>query len=72
LKEKLATLQLRPETLSRRIKDLKDNQEYHARAIQKVIDEQMEPTVAQQMNAGGGGRAVFDLALKRILGVCPL
>ncbi len=71
LKQKLATLQLRPETVARRLKDLEENREYHAGAIQKVIDEQMEPTVAQQMNAGGGGRAVLDSALNRILGVCP-
>jgi hypothetical protein len=39
--------------------------------IQKVIDQQMNPTVAQQMNSGGGGRAVLDSALNLILKVCP-
>ncbi len=62
---------LRPEMVAQRLKDLQENREYHATAIQKVIDQQMEPTVAQQMNSGGGGRAVLDPALNLILKVCP-
>jgi hypothetical protein len=53
------------------LKDLQENREYHATAIQKVIDQQMDSTVAQQMNSGGGGRAVLDSALNLILKVCP-
>jgi len=68
--EKLAKLQLRPEVVARRLTDLQENPEYHASAIQKVIDEQMETTVAQQMNAGGGGRAVLDSVLSVLLRVC--
>jgi hypothetical protein len=71
LKQKLAKMELRPETVARRLKDLQENREYHATAIQKVIDEQMDPTVAHQMNAGGGGRAVLDSALNLILRVYP-
>jgi hypothetical protein len=52
------------------LKDLEENRQYHATAIQKVIDQQMEATVAQQMNAGGGGRTVLDSALNRLLQVC--
>ena len=54
-----------------RLKDLEENRDYHAAAIQKVIAEQMDATAAQQMNAGGGGRAVLDSALNLILRVCP-
>ena len=72
LKEKLAKLQLGPEAVAQRLKELQENREYHASAIQKVIDEQMETTVAQQMNAGGGGRTVLDSALKLLLRVCPV
>jgi hypothetical protein len=50
---------------------LQENRAYHATAIQKVVDEQMDSTVAQQVNAGGGGRAVLDSALNLILKVCP-
>lgn len=71
LKQKVAKMELRPETVARRLKDLQENRDYHAAAIQKVIDEQMDATVAQQMNAGGGGRAVLDAALNVILRVCP-
>jgi hypothetical protein len=71
LRQKLAKLQLGPEAVAQRLKDLQENREYHAAAIQQVIDEQMETTVAQQMNAGGGGRTVLDSALKRLTCVCP-
>jgi predicted nucleotidyltransferase component of viral defense system len=68
--EKLGKLQLRAETVARRLKDLQENREYHATAIQKVIDEQMDSTVVQQMTAGGGGRTVLDSALSVLLRVC--
>jgi len=67
--EKVARLQLRPETVARRLKDLQENRDYHAAAIQKVIDEQMETTVAQQMNLGGGGRTVLDSVLSVLVRV---
>jgi hypothetical protein len=63
LKQKLAKVPLSPEAVSRRLKDLTGNPEYHAGAIQKVIDDQIDSIVAQQMNAGGGGRAVLAGAL---------
>jgi len=63
LKKKLAKLELSRDAIARRLKDLQENREYHAAAIQKVIDEQVETTVAQQMNTGGGGRTVLDSAL---------
>jgi hypothetical protein len=71
LKSKLAPLRLGAEAVARRLQDLGENREYHAGAIQKVINEQMDPVVAQQINAGGGGRAVLESALSRILRVCP-
>ena len=71
LKQKLARMELRPEVAAQRLRDLQENHEYHATAIQKVIDQQMDSTVAQQMNSGGGGRAVLDSALNLILQVCP-
>ena len=70
LKQKLAKMELRPELVAQRLKDLQENHEYHATAIQKVIDQQMDSTVAQQMNSGGGGGAVLGLALNLILKVC--
>ncbi|MCL4180415.1 MAG: hypothetical protein KJ072_22045, partial [Verrucomicrobia bacterium] len=71
MKTKLAGLPLGPEAVAGRLRDLGVNREYHAGAIQKVIDEQMDPVVAQQINGGGGGRAVLESALNLILRVCP-
>jgi nucleotidyltransferase AbiEii toxin of type IV toxin-antitoxin system len=70
IKKKLMKIQLPVETVMRRLKDLQDNQPYHATAIQKVIDEQMETTVGQQITAGGGGKAVLQSALKVLMRVC--
>lgn len=68
--QKLVQIQLPEETAMRRLKDLQDNQQYHATAIQKVIDEQMETTVAHQMNVGGGGKTVLDSVLSVLMRVC--
>ena len=70
LRQKLAKMELHRETVIRRLEDLQKNGEYHAAAVQKVIDEQVESTVAQQLNSGGGGRAVLDSALNLVLRVC--
>ncbi|HZR21841.1 MAG TPA: hypothetical protein VFE51_31450 [Verrucomicrobiae bacterium] len=40
---------------AQRLKDLQENRQYHATAVQKVIDQQMDPNVAQQMSSGGSG-----------------
>src|SRR6266446_5609886 len=64
LKQKLARLKLAPEAVARRLIDLDEHREYHAGAVQKVIEDQMNPTVAQQIQAGGGGKAVFDSTLQ--------
>lgn len=71
LKQKLARMELRPDTIARRLKDLQEHRAFHANSIQTVIDQQMETLVAQQMNSGGGGSAVLDSALQLILKVCP-
>lgn len=71
LQQKLGELGLRPDSFASRLRDLRENHQYHAAAIQKVINEQVEATVARQMNFGGGGRAVLEAALGLIAGVCP-
>ena len=72
IKQKLVQIELPTEAVMRRLKDLRDNPSYHAAAIQKVIDEQMEPTMAQQMNTGGGGKTVLDSVLTVLRRVCRL
>ena len=71
LKRKLAKLRLSSKSIAARLRDLEKHPEYHATAIQQVIDQQVETTVARQMKAGGGGRAVLDSALALLRRVCP-
>jgi hypothetical protein len=70
LARKLSRLQLNPATVERRLRDLQENPDYHGRAVQKVIDEQMTPVVAAQMNVGGGGRMIFHTALELVTRNC--
>jgi hypothetical protein len=72
IKQKLAALALAPEAVRKKLEDLERYKEYHATAIQKVIDTQLETAVAQQLNAGGGGQAVLADSLKVINRVCPV
>ncbi len=71
LKRKLAKLRLAPKSVAARLEDLRKHRAYHATAVQKVIDQQVETTVARQMKAGGGGRAVLDSVLTLLRRVCP-
>ncbi len=64
LKRKLRGLNLQPSAITERLKDLAENSLYHAKAIQKVIDEQTEAPVAEQLNAGGGGKTVLKSVLE--------
>jgi hypothetical protein len=48
------------------LRDLDQNAAYHARAVQEIIDTQVDPVVAAQIKTGGGGKAVFARALELI------
>jgi Ribonuclease G/E len=54
-----------------RLHDLQEHRDYHAAAIQQGIDQQVETTVARQMKADGGGKAVLDSALALLRRVYP-
>jgi hypothetical protein len=71
LKRKVAKLRLSARSVATRLRDLQEHPKYHATAIQQVIDQQVEATVARQMKAGGGGRAVLDSTLALLRRVCP-
>ena len=66
LSEKFKRLQIDAGSVRKRLDDLEQNVEYHSRSVQGVIDGQLEPATTAQINAGGGGRAVFDRALHLI------
>jgi predicted nucleotidyltransferase component of viral defense system len=63
LKAKLRTLHILPSAVEQRITDLRQHGAYHARAIQEVIDTQLDPSAAAQMNEAGGGRAILEAVL---------
>ncbi len=72
VRHKLEKLQVPAEAVERRMADFRNYPDYHASAVQKVIDGQMEASVAGQINAAGGGRTVFEAALKILSRVCRL
>ena len=66
LGEKLERLGIDAALTRARLTDLEQNVEYHCRSVQGVIDGYLDPPVAAQINAGGGGRTVFERALRLI------
>ncbi len=71
VKQKFARLRISSNHIARKLADLRENSAYHAAAIQKVIVEQMDSTVARQMDAGGGGKTVLEAALSLLARNCP-
>lgn len=71
MQKKMHALSLSAEAVRKRLRDLDHHRKYHEDAIQKVIATQMNPNVAEQLNAGGGGRTVLSESLKFVKRVCP-
>jgi len=69
LASKFEALGTGPEQLAKRLHDLHTNVTYHGRATQAVIDAQLEPAAADQLNDAGGGPCVVSAVLD-ILGEC--
>ena len=70
LQQKFELLQLPPESVYRRLQDLAEHSDYHAQSIQKVIDQQMEPGAADQINRAGGGKMVLTRVLAVLQRLC--
>ncbi len=66
LREKLKELQLDPAPVRKRLEALQQNLDYHSRAVQAVIDTQLDAATATQVNDGGGGAMMFRHALQLI------
>ena len=59
LRAKLQALGIDSDYIGKRTHDLRKHSEHHIKAIQEVIDTQLEPEAAAQLNDAGGGRAVL-------------
>lgn len=66
LKQKLKTLEITPTEVAKRLDDVERYASYHARAIQLVIDTQLDQEAAKNINAAGGAAEILKRALERI------
>ncbi len=60
LKSKLRALRMNDTDIEKKIRDLREHSDYHARAIQEVIDTQLDPEAVAQLNDCGGGKMILD------------
>ncbi|MFA5042799.1 MAG: hypothetical protein WC381_08075 [Kiritimatiellia bacterium] len=60
LKAKFAGLHMSPESVSDRYNKLRINRAVHVRAIEEIIANQIDTSVAANLEASGGGEMVFD------------
>lgn len=63
LEAKLQTLGIPLSVVEQRTSDLRRHGAYHAKAIQEVIDTQLDPAAAAQIHEAGGGKTVHDAVL---------
>jgi hypothetical protein len=63
LSEKFEALGISDERVRKRISDFEGSPDYHARAIQAVIDDQLDQAAADNINDAGGGKVIFDAVL---------
>lgn len=63
LKQKMQKLRINDNVIEKKMRDLQDYSDYHAKAIQEVIDSQLDLDAAAQLNDAGGGRKVLDTVM---------
>lgn len=63
LASKMAALGIRPEQAAKRLGDLRVHETYHVRLTQAVIDSQLDPPAAAQLDDAGGGALVVATVL---------
>jgi hypothetical protein len=63
LKSKLQALRMNDNDLEKKLCDLRKNSDYHAKAIQEVIDTQLDAEAVAQLNDTGGGRMVLNAVM---------
>ncbi|MFC1582803.1 hypothetical protein ACFL4W_04620 [Planctomycetota bacterium] len=63
LQLKLHASGMNDEDIEKKMRDLKERSDYHAKAIQEVIDAQLDFEAAAQLNDSGGGIMVLDTTM---------
>ncbi|NQT92184.1 MAG: hypothetical protein HQ559_05435 [Lentisphaerae bacterium] len=66
LGRKLSQLKIEDAAVERTVSGLVRNRVVHVRAIDRVIEEQLDEAVAANIMAAGGGAKVFDVALEEV------
>lgn len=66
LKRKLKILEIAPADVAKRLHDLEKHASYHIKAIQMVIDTQLDPAAAQNIHSAGGPARVLKIAVEKI------
>jgi hypothetical protein len=66
LKFKLQKLSLNDNYIEKRMRYLQEHTDYHAKAIQEVIDSQLDPLAAAQLNDSGGGEIVLATVINTL------
>ena len=67
LAAKFAQMALSPRTIGELVNKLKGNRNQHVRAIDLIIDEQLDDAVAENIKSAGGGAMIFNT----VLGILP-
>ena len=63
LKSKLHALKMNDDDIEKKMRDLHEYSDYHAKATQEVIDTQLDPEAAAQLTDSGGGGMVLDTVM---------
>jgi hypothetical protein len=64
LRRKLASLSLAPPTVAESLARIRENLDVHARAVDRVLAEQMDRPQSENLRAAGGGAMICDVALR--------
>ncbi len=63
LEAKLRNLHISHEKMVKRLENLQEHTDYHTRAIQDIIDTQLDIAAADQINDAGGGKMILSAVL---------